>query len=542
MHAARIALLSKNLIFFLPKKGEEKNPQKCKKTGNAFFWRHICSSARNLSSMLSKPLCLLFSLLFSSVLFSQTLVNDKVDVQEGPGEAYRNAVLYFPANYSEDKKYPLVIFTHGMGEAGNDVNKLYRTGLPRVLKSGYRPSFDFIMVAPQHGSFSALTNWLPGILEDANKRWNIDENRVYLTGLSAGGRSLYGSQLSISPALASKFAAIVINAGVTPAAAQTNFDFWKIGKTPLWAVVGDRDKSYVAKNKQMVKEVNKIKPGLAKLTLQKGVGHTGWDNVYNGKVKNGNKTMWEWMYQFKRGTSDFPQLDGNGNDSNDDNGGDGNDDDGDGEDNDDNGDDDGNNPPTSKTVKVNVFTGNFPYNNNQWNNWNVGTGSKKDIQSSAFTYTDLTVSTITATLSSSYATVDNGSNYGQGMAPAQVLRHTSYDTKERTLTISGLTPNKKYDFDFYASRNRKNNYTTFTIANGFKKVNTYFNLANIAAFKKVKANANGEVVVTIKNVYLYNYLNGFTISESTGGDDSDDDGEEDNDDEDEDDGDDDGDN
>ncbi len=481
----------------------EKIKFKIKKKLFYHFFGEVFAHVRKISqSMLSRFSSLLLLIFISNILFAQRLINDKVDVQAGSGVNYREAVLYFPANYSADKTYPLVIFTHGMGEAGNNINLLYRTGLPKVLKSGYRPFFDFIMVAPQHRSFSASTDWIPGILEDAKRRWKIDTNRIYLTGLSAGGRSVYGSQLSLSPATASKFAAIVLNAAVVPASSVTNYEYWSVSKTPLWTVVGEYDRSYVTKNAKVVNEVNKLVPGLAKLTIQPGIGHFGWDNVYRGRVKHGNKNMWEWMYQFTRSSPNFPQI--------------------------------GNEEPVediagTKPIRVNFFGGTNPYNNPNWNNWNLGSGLKKDVVSPLLTYADGSESGVKANLSESMGIIDNTSYYGSGMAPAPVLRYGSYSTKKRIMTLTGLTPGKKYNLEFYASRSRNNHATVFSIKKTTRQVSTYYNFNNKASFTDVKANSQGKIVITIKNAQTYQYFNGFTIAESnnTSGNDDDDDNDDD---------------
>src|SRR5690242_3522912 len=199
-------------------------------------------------------------LFFCSTGFSQKLFEGKINVSSGSGADYRNAIIYLPANYSNSKAYPLVLFAHGMGEAGTNIKKLYKQGLPKVLKQGYRPPFDFIMVAVQRNSFSIMPEWLPGILNDCQKRWKIDASRIYLTGLSAGGWSNYGSQLNLSPAFAKKFAAIVINSGATQNTDRKNLDWWKETKTPLWAIVGSKDKGFLAQNTYMVDEINKRVP------------------------------------------------------------------------------------------------------------------------------------------------------------------------------------------------------------------------------------------------------------------------------------------
>ncbi len=244
------------------------------------------------------------SLLFFCAAFlvstacAQQLLTDKLELPAGGSG--NNTLVYLPAAYSKDSSYPLVIYLHGFGQAGTDVTKLYEAGLPKVLKAGYRPSFDFIMLAPQSAMYSLNPAWLPHILNDAKKRWAIDTNRIYLTGIDAGGWAAYGSQLNVSAAFAKKIAAIVTISGATQNAAKKNFAWWRQSAVPLWAIAGRQDENYRAQNAAVVDSLNKTTPGLAALTVLPGVGHSGWNDVYSGNVLLNGKTVWEWLYQFDR--------------------------------------------------------------------------------------------------------------------------------------------------------------------------------------------------------------------------------------------------
>ena len=105
---------------------------------------------------------------------SQTFINDKVDILAGSSQYLLNEAIYKPANFSTSKKYPLVLFFHGMGEAGTDINRLYNTGLPKVLKDGYKPSFDFIMVAPQHTSYSLDPKYIQQVIDETVLKFSND--------------------------------------------------------------------------------------------------------------------------------------------------------------------------------------------------------------------------------------------------------------------------------------------------------------------------------------------------------------------------------
>jgi hypothetical protein len=214
-----------------------------------------------------------------------------------------NALIWLPPGYENSKKYPLVIYGHGSGQAGADINKLYDDGLPAVLKEGFRPPFDCIIICPQRDSYGALPSWLPGILEEAGKRFLIDTTRIYLTGNSAGGFLCYGSQLNISQELANKFAAICVLSGATQDANQNNLGWWLTSKTPLWAIVGAEDQSFVRQNILITHALNQRVPGIARISIRDGIGHGGWREIYDGTFRDNGQNIWDWLYQYKVGSA-----------------------------------------------------------------------------------------------------------------------------------------------------------------------------------------------------------------------------------------------
>lgn len=232
-----------------------------------------------------------------------TLINGKVKWSNSPTSQI-NAVIYLPAAYDPNRAYPLVMFFHGTGEAGTDVNVMYNNGLPKVLKAGYVPPFDFIMVAPQAPSYGVNPPWLPYILADMKSRYKIDLERIYLTGLSAGGWATWGSQMNVDQNFGKNFAALVPLSAATQDVDKTKFDWWITTLTPSWAIVGGNDLSYKEQNQDMVAQINSRVPGLAKIDVRAGIGHGGWDEIYNGTFKNSSgQNIWQWMYQYTRSTT-----------------------------------------------------------------------------------------------------------------------------------------------------------------------------------------------------------------------------------------------
>ncbi len=111
-----------------------------------------------------------------------------VDVKNSAEYEY-NFRMYLPPGYVDTKAFPLIIFLHGADERGNNLNMLDIHGPLKHVNENWW-NYDFIIIAPQvPGSESA---WDPNKVKQLYDRAKIeyagiDQNRVYITGLSMGG-------------------------------------------------------------------------------------------------------------------------------------------------------------------------------------------------------------------------------------------------------------------------------------------------------------------------------------------------------------------
>jgi hypothetical protein len=166
--------------------------------------------------------------------------------------------------------------------------------------------------------------------------------------------------------------------------------------------------------------------------------------------------------------------------------------------------------PPAQQINVNIYGGANAYANTQWNNWNIS-GTTTNITSSTFKYADGTASAVKAILSQSTGLGDNTSTYQGGMAPAEVLRYTSYSTMSRNLTITGLSASQQYTIELYGSRNNAtNNKTVFSCGSAKDTVLTDNN-HNDKGILVLIADNTGKIVVALNRTGVYTYLNGFTI-------------------------------
>jgi predicted peptidase len=192
--------------------------------------------------------------------------------------------LFVPADYASQKSYPLMVFLHGAGERGDDLEAVKKWGPPKIVAE--KPDFPFVLVSPQ---CPREVRWdidlIAQLTEHVAGELKIDKQRMYITGLSMGGMATW-RLLAKYPKLYA--AAVPICGGGDPAQAA------KMKQVPIWAFHGDADKTVpVTRSKEMVDAVNQA-GGSAKLTVYPGVGHNSWSETY------ANPEVYKWLLSHKR--------------------------------------------------------------------------------------------------------------------------------------------------------------------------------------------------------------------------------------------------
>ncbi len=197
-------------------------------------------------------------------------------------------LLYLPAGFDAHSgtRYPLLIFLHGSGESGEDLEKVKAHGPPKLLAS--RPDFPFIVASPQaRNSFERFDPVaLNAMLDELLEQLPIDQDRVYLTGLSMGGFWTYG-WASQHP---ERFAAIAPVCGGWDAA-----DACRLKDVPVWAFHGAQDPVVPLAGDQVMIDAIKACGGDARLTVYLYTGHDGsWTQAY------ADPELYTWLLQQRR--------------------------------------------------------------------------------------------------------------------------------------------------------------------------------------------------------------------------------------------------
>ncbi len=275
-------------------------------------------------------LIILFSFLISSVIFSQDeSVMDKFEYRTHTFKTTSIPYRFFAPSQKKNQLYPLIIALHGAGERGSDneaqikyhklatvwaepVNQIKHPCFviaPQCPKNNRwvdadwdQDAFDF-RSTPISNELETVNN----LIETIIKKYPVDKNRIYVTGLSMGGFGTWYMLMKYQ----SRFAAAIPMSGAGDPKMAC-----EISHIPIWNFHGDMDKAVPVEGSRLMikalgkcrdkalfipnlnsKEVlgnkeltNKIMSSNLIYTEYKGKGHVIWKESYD------NPLVREWLF------------------------------------------------------------------------------------------------------------------------------------------------------------------------------------------------------------------------------------------------------
>lgn len=200
-------------------------------------------------------------------------------------------LLYLPPGYEDsDGNWPTIVFLHGSGERGSDLERVKVHGPPKLIERGEQ--LPFIVVAPQCPELHYWgSEWLSPLLDEVCRENRVDADHIYLTGISMGG---YGTW-QWACAEPQRFAAIApICGGGRPQNASAIKDL------PVWAFHGAKDDIVPLAESTAMVEALRACGGDVRFTVYPEAGHDSWTETYE------NPELLEWFLARKRGKATKP--------------------------------------------------------------------------------------------------------------------------------------------------------------------------------------------------------------------------------------------
>ena len=229
-----------------------------------------------------------------------------------------NYQYFKPVNKDDGKKHPLIIWFHGNGEGGykdyrNNVSqKLANRGAVAFAEDKTQKIFGGAYVVAPQADDTWYNNYSKGyiksvkaMIDEFASENNVDKNRIYVFGASAGGYMSFRMMIEYPDYFAafSTSAAALDKAATSGGVATTTQDLMKIRNKPLWMVHAKNDPTISYKNtsKRVYDVLSKYRAILSSYPNVKidGTEYNGhWSWIYslrNMPVNNKGEHLFEWM-------------------------------------------------------------------------------------------------------------------------------------------------------------------------------------------------------------------------------------------------------
>lgn len=195
--------------------------------------------------------------------------------------------LYIPDDMNIiDNKMPMIVFLHGAGERGCDLELVKNQGIPKMISEGKKVAA--VVLCPQCPDDIVWNNIvfkIKCLIDSIAENQNVDKKRISITGLSMGGYGTWEMGLTF-PTFFSAIAPIC-GGGMS----------WRAGllkDMPIRAFHGGKDDAVPCSNSMEMVDAINDNGGCAELTIFHNVRHDSWTAAYE------KTDLIEWLIKTER--------------------------------------------------------------------------------------------------------------------------------------------------------------------------------------------------------------------------------------------------
>ena len=193
-------------------------------------------------------------------------------------------LVYLPESYeNSQEELPVILYLHGKSCTGTDINMVTKYGTITALRKGV--DVNAIVIAPQVEIYK--NGWEPkkvmAVMDYVTSNFRVDENRMYVVGMSMGGSGTY----KVIGAYPDKFAAAITMCGTCWV------DIKPIAKVPLWVIHGvDDTATPFSRSTDFVKKMEAANTtSRLRYSWLEGCGHSILARVYM------LEKVYEWLFK-----------------------------------------------------------------------------------------------------------------------------------------------------------------------------------------------------------------------------------------------------
>lgn len=206
-----------------------------------------------------------------------------------------NYLLYTPEDYeTSEESYPLVVWLHGGGQSGDNIDDVRSSGLPKIIEQGL--DAPFLAVSPQNPSEQLLypIEKVKNVVDELMSEYRVDPSRIYLMGYSRGGFGAW----AMAQQYPETFAAVVpiAGGGVRHYLNRTN------EQAAFWVFHGSEDDVIPLSDSVVLYERLKSLDRDARLTV------LDTDHEEIEVLALNNKEMWDWLFQQRLEAASSPSA------------------------------------------------------------------------------------------------------------------------------------------------------------------------------------------------------------------------------------------
>ena len=206
----------------------------------------------------------------------------------------RQYVVFVPPRRTASTAWPLLVFLHGSGECGTNSHRQLQVGLGPYIAARRLNDFPFITLFPQvpatsnpvEGFAGRQGAWVWRMIDAVMREYQIDADRVYLTGLSMGGFGTWDLAMQHPD----RFAAIAPLCG----GSRTRQCIANLSLMPVWAFHGRLDDRVRVDHTRDLVAALRAAGGKPRFLEYPDLRHNCWDRTYE------NDELYRWLLSHRR--------------------------------------------------------------------------------------------------------------------------------------------------------------------------------------------------------------------------------------------------